>query len=130
MHQRSSLDSREDGFIQFVLCRKLFAGKNHTTTRSTKCLMCCCCRYMSVWDRALVNAGSYQTCDMCHVYHQESSYFICDLTETFKINLTAVSTCSCDDHFRFTLFRDALYFIIIDKSCVIYSVRYDMIIRS
>ena len=113
-----------------MLRSKFFRRKNHTATRSTQCFVCCRCCYMSIWNRAFMITGSNQSCDMSHIYHQISTNFICNFTKSFEINLTAVSTCTGNNHFRFALFGNALYFVIINKSCVIHTVRYDVIIGS
>ena len=68
----------------------------------------------------------YQSCNVCHIYHEVCAAFICDVTETCKINGSCISTCACDDHFRFALHSDLFYFIIIDKAVIVYTVRYDV----
>ena len=48
----------------------------------------------------------------------------------FASSFAAVSTSSGNDHFRFALFSNPLYFIVINKTFIIYTIRNDVIISS
>ena len=128
MHQRSTLDSREYCFIEVevIFLHGLFGNKDHTASWSTQCFMSCSCNNVCIVDWAWMKSCSYQTCDVCHIYHEVCAAFVCDVTETCKINGSCVSTCACDDHFRFALHSNLFYFIVIDKAFIVYTVRYDV----
>ena len=126
MHQRSTLNAREHCLIEIILLIYFVAGKYHTTTWSTQCLVCCGCCYVCVWDWALVKSGCYQTCDVCHIYHKDCANLICDLTEALEINRSRICRCTSYDHLWLAFLCDAEHLIIIDKSFVVDTVRYDV----
>ena len=122
MHQRTSLNSREYSFVEIEFLIHLFAAHDHSTSWSTECLMCCCCCHMRIRNRTWMKSCSNKSCDVCDIYHQICSHLICDLTETLEINCSCISTCSCNDQFRFMFLRNTKHFIIIDHAVCIHSV--------
>ena len=72
----------------------------------------------------------HQTCNMCHINHQVSTAFICDLTEPLKINDSGISAGSCHDQLRLILHRQLLDLIIIDIALIIDTIRYNVEIFS
>ena len=128
MHQRSTLNTREYGFVEVevIFLHGFFGYQDHTASRSAQCFVCRSGNDVCIVDRAWMKSCCHQTCDMCHIYHQICTAFVCDLTETWKINGSRISTCTGNDHFRFALHRDLFYFVIINESFVVNSIRYDV----
>ena len=66
----------------------------------------------------------YKTCNVSHIYHKVSSYRIGDFPHSLEINCAAVCRCACYDQLRLALLSDSLACIIIEKTVLIYAVRY------
>ena len=105
-----------------LLC-KFLAGKDHTTSRSAQCLMCCGCCNMCIWDRTLMIACSDKSRNMSHINHQKSTNFIGDLAETLEVDLSGICTCTGYDQLWLAFLCDALYLIIVDEAFVVDTVR-------
>jgi len=66
---------------------------------------------------------SNQAGNMCHIDHQNRADLVRNLTETLKINCSAVRTCTGYDQFRLTLQCELFDLVIVDKAIFIDSVR-------
>ena len=130
MHQRSSLCSREDSFIEIILFVYLITAEDHSSTRSAQCLVCCSGYHICVWNRTWMQPCGYQSCDVRHIYHKHRIHFICDLTEFLKVNGTCICRCTCNNHLWLAFQCNLSYFIIVNKSLIVDSIRYHMEIRT
>ena len=73
-----------------------------------------------------MKSGSNKPCNVCHVYHKHCANLIRNLTETFEINCSRICRCTSYDHLRLAFLRNAEYLIIINKTIIINTVRYDI----
>ena len=103
MHQWTALNSRKNCLVEIKPVSSLLIAKNHTASRSPECLMGCCGNYICIRYRAHMKSCRNKTCNMRHVYHENSSYLICNLTEFLKI----YSSCICTGT-RYNKLRAAL----------------------
>ena len=97
VHQRAALQTREDGLVDLVVHSKIVGGHDHAAARSAQCFVRGAGRHVGVRDRAHVTSGRYQAGDVRDVSQQERIYFIRDLPEFFKVDLTRVGTRAADD---------------------------------
>ena len=85
--QWSTLQTRENRRIQF-LSDIFIISQNQTSTRTTKCLVGCCCCHMCMRNWTWMMTRRYKTCNVSHIYHEVSTYSISNFTEFSKINNT------------------------------------------
>ena len=124
MHQRTTLNTGENCLVEIVFLSGFLIGKDHTTSWSSQCFMGCCGNNICIRDWAWMKTCGYQSCDMCHVYHQYSTYFICHFSEFLKINGSCISAGTCNDHLRLTFQSQFSHSVIIQETIIIYTIRY------
>ena len=73
-----------------------------------------------------MKTGSHKTGDMCNINHQDCIDLICNLSESLEIDCSAVCTGTCYNQFWLTFKGNSFYFIIINKTFFIDTVRYAM----
>ena len=130
MHQRTSLDSREDRLVKVVLVCCFLIAENHSAARSAQSLVRGRCHDIRIRDRAWMKSRRNQTGDVRHVNHEHSTAGVRDLTEFLKVDRARVGTGTGNDHLRLALKGNLHHLVVIDESLVIYTVRYDMKIGS
>ena len=94
--------------------------KDHSTTRSAECLVCCCSNDVCPFYRIVVTSKyftSNETCKVCHIYHENCSTFVSNFSKAFKVDFSWVSRESCKKNQWF--YFHCLFFdcIIVKKSC-------------
>ena len=94
-----------------------FFCHNHSSTRSSKRLMCGCCDNITIWNWIFKGTSSDESGYMSYICHQYGTRLICNLTKSLPIKRTRVCWESCDDKFWFMLFRQLFDNIHIDKFC-------------
>ena len=57
VHQRTSLDAGEDGFVEVEAVIDLIRGQDQTAARSAECLVCRRSRHMRIGDRRWMQAS-------------------------------------------------------------------------
>ena len=67
-------------------------------------------------------ACCYQTCDVCHIYHEVCTNLVCNLAETLKVDLSCVCTCTCKDQFWLVLNCQTLYLVVIEEAFIVNTV--------
>ena len=102
MHQGTTLNTRKNCFVNGFCI--FFFTKNQSASGAAQCFVGCCCYNVRPLHRIWMNACCNQTCNMRHIYHKHSAYFICNFTQTFKINDSCICTCTCNNHFWFYFF--------------------------
>ena len=125
MHQRSSLCSRENGFVD-RFCVFLFTH-DHTASRTSECLMRGRGYNICIWDRALVQSRCHKSCNVCHIYKQICPDLLCDIFKDIKPDLSWICRCACNDHLWFAFLCGLTDLIIIQISVVVHIVWYEMI---
>ena len=75
--------------------------------------MCRACHNICIIYRVLVETCCNQSCDMRHVYHEEGAYFICDLTEDIKADLSRISGRTGNDQLWLVLVCQFSYVVVI-----------------
>lgn len=92
-------DGEVDGALEVVQCllaslcvglADALAEEDHGATGSTERLVGGSCDNVAVWEGRLVDAGSNETRDMCHVHHQVAADLVSDLAHAGVVDLTAV----------------------------------------
>ena len=130
MHQRASLCTWENSLVEIIFFICFLTAENHSSTRSTQCLVCCGCNNICIWNRAWMKSGSYQSCDVRHIYHEYRIYLVCDFTEFLEINRARICRGTCNNHLWLAFQCNLSYFIIVNKSLIVDSIRYHMEIRT
>ena len=125
MHQRAALSTRENSRIQF-LCIFFCTAENHTASWSAKCLMGCCCNNMCIRDRAWMQTCCHKTGNMGNINHQNSINLVCDFSKSLEINCSAVCAGTSNNQLRLTFKSNSFYFIIVNKTVFINTIRYTM----
>ena len=69
MHERPTLDPRENCLVKVILISHFLAGHNHTATGSTQCLVGCCGSHMRIRNRTWMKSCGHKTCDMGNIHH-------------------------------------------------------------
>ena len=72
----------------------------------------------------------YQTCDVCHIYHEVCTNLVCNLAETLKVDLSCVCTCTCKDQFRLMLYSQTLYLVVIEEALIVYTIGYNVKVKA
>ena len=97
MHQRTTLNTWENSFIKVEFLSNFIAAQDHTTSWATQGLVSGSGCYMCVWDWTWMETSSNQTCNMGDIYHQISTHFIGNLTESLEINGAGIGAGTCND---------------------------------
>ena len=63
--------------------------------------------------------ASYQSCDVCHIHHENRFVVVGNLCELCEINYSGISTSTSKHHFWLMLFGQSCYFIIINSAIVL-----------
>ena len=122
MHQRASLDSRENSFVKVKFLCIFCAAHDQSASWASQCLMCGCCYNVSIRDRAWMLSACHKTGNMSHIHHKICSRLVCNLTELLKINGAGIGTGTCDDHFGLTFQRNPANLVIVQDAVIIYSI--------
>ena len=85
---------------------------------------------MSVRDGALMVACYNKTCDMSDIGHEICANLVSDLSETLEVDSACISACTADDELGLILNRDLLYFVIIDITVAVNTVRYAVVVHA
>ncbi len=124
VHERTALDSGEECLVELVLGSKFFGRKNDTAARSAECLVSGGCNNVSIRNGRLMCTAGNKTCDMSHINHEDGTHFIGDLTETLEVDGSGISGSACNDELRTALLGNSQYFVIIDVTVFVNTVRY------
>lgn len=71
-----------------------FPVENDAWAAAAERLVCCCGHDVAVLKRWWHNSSSYQTADVCHVWHQICAVLISDLPHASIIKVARIATCS------------------------------------
>ena len=69
MHQRATLNTRENGFIKVIFLGSLFVCQNQSASWSSQGLVGRCCNHIRIRNRTFMKSCRNQTCNMCHINH-------------------------------------------------------------
>ena len=125
MHQRTTLSSREDCFVN-CFCM-FFLTHDYSASWSSQCLVRCRCNYICVWNRILVKSCCNQSCDMCHIYEEISANFFCNICKDIESDLSWISGSSCNNHLWLTFMCKFSNLIVIQYSVIVDVIRYKII---
>ena len=123
MHQRAPLYSGENSLIKVILVCCLLICKDHTASGAAQRLMGRGGHYICIGDRAWMKSCCHKTCNMCHIYHQYRSYFVCHFPEFLKVNGSGIGRCSCNDHLGLTFQCNLPELIIINEAVIVDAIR-------
>ena len=119
--ERTALGAREDRLVE-LLGKLLVVGEDNAAARTAQGLVGGGGHDVRIRNRALMQTGGDQTCDMRHIDEQVCADLVCDLSELFKINGTRISGGAGDDHLRLLLLRQVADCVIVDVAVVVYAV--------
>ena len=112
MHQRTTLNARENSLVE-LLAKLLILAENQTATRTAESLMSSSSNYISIWNWAWMQAGSYQTSNMSHIHHEICTYRVGNLSHTLEINSSSIGRGTSYDQLWLALIGNSLNLIII-----------------
>ena len=126
MHQRSALDTGEDGFIELLAELETLA-QDHASARTSERLVRRGRHHIGERQRARVLTARDQSRDVRHVDHQISAHAFSDRRQTLKVEHSGISRRARHDHLRSTLMSFFLERIVINRfGLAAHSVRDDL----
>jgi len=112
VHQRSALNSGEDGFIDGGAV--LLLRENHAAAWAAQSLVRGGSDDIGVLARIGMELGGDQAGEMRHIDQQQRAHRIGDLAKARKIEDARIGAAAGDDHFRLVLFGQARDLVVID----------------
>ena len=126
MLKRTALGAREDGLVE-LLCKLLVVREDNAAARAAQGLVGGGGDDVRIRNRALVQTGRDQTCDVRHIDEQVSADLVRDLCELRKVDGTRISGSAGDDHLRLLLLGHFADSVVVDIAVVVHAVGNDMV---
>ena len=120
VHQRSALDTREDGAVDRLTIG--FLTEDHTAARPAQGLVRGGGHNIRVGDGGGMLTCSDQACDVRHVYDQICAHFVCDAAEGGEVDDARVGGSACHDGLWMKLFGLLFHVIVIDIAVLVHAV--------
>src|SRR5690554_731380 len=117
MHQRTTLHTGE--YSRIYLPCMFSLTEYHSPAWASQSLVGGCCYKIRIWYGIWMEPGSYEACNMSHVYHQIGPAVLSDLTESLEIDDPGISACTSNYELWLYLPGYPVHQLIVDIACIL-----------